>query len=84
MFMIAMGINVRDTITGFAGKVTGRVEYITGCNQYLLAPKVGENGDFKEGHFFDEQRLEIVPDDPAITELDNSKARGFGEPAPKK
>lgn len=35
--MIKLGQKAKDRITGFAGTITGKVEYITGCNQVLLA-----------------------------------------------
>jgi hypothetical protein len=36
--LIALGRRGRDVITGFEGVITGHVAYLTGCNQYLLAP----------------------------------------------
>ena len=35
-----LGQKVKDSITGFAGIVTGRAEYITGCHQILVQPPV--------------------------------------------
>ena len=37
---IELGQKVQDSITGFAGLVTGRCEYITGCNQILIQPPI--------------------------------------------
>lgn len=82
-FKIELGVMARDMITGFQGTVTGRVECISGCNQYLLAPKVSDDGEHRTGCYFDEQRLEVVLDKPTV-KLDNSKARGPDTPAPKK
>jgi len=78
--VITLGSKVKDKITGFTGIVTGRCEYITGCNQVLVAPQVTESGDFKESHWFDEQRLDQVGD--AILVLDNGASPGFDKPAP--
>lgn len=50
------GVELKDTITGYKGTVTGRADYITGCNQYLLQPKI-KAGEFKEGTWWDEDRL---------------------------
>ena len=52
-----MGSTAKDLITGFEGIVTGRAEYITGCDQYLLQPKV-KDGAHVEGRWFDDNRLE--------------------------
>ncbi len=77
--MIKLGSFVEDRITTFAGVVTGRAEYITGCNQYLVTPK---NSD-KEGRWIDEQRLGVRPDIEPIT-IDNSNGNGADLPAPIK
>jgi len=56
MFKINMKAKVKDSITGFAGIVTGRVEYVTGCRQYLVAPKSQKN-KFGDSIWLDEDRL---------------------------
>jgi hypothetical protein len=76
----SFGLTMRDKITGFTGTATGYVQYITGCNQYLLAPKVGEDGDLKSPQWFDEQRLEVVGE--TRIELDNGGTPGADRPAP--
>ena len=59
--MIQLGDKVKDVISGFMGRTTGRAEYITGCVQFLVMPdKVGKEGKFLEGHWFDEDRLRKV------------------------
>src|SRR3546814_1776690 len=57
--MIQLGQKVKDKITGFTGIVTGYVTYITGCNQALFAPQVGQDGAIKDACWFDEQRLVV-------------------------
>jgi len=59
-FEFKKGDLLKDKITEFQGIVTGRADYLTGCNTYLLVPKVGEKGEFREGYWFDEQRLEKI------------------------
>jgi hypothetical protein len=76
-----LGITAKDKITGFQGVVAGFCQYISGCNQALLIPKIGENGDFKESHWFDVQRLEAVAAD--VIKLDNAETPGFEKGAPK-
>ncbi len=61
MFKIKMLAHVRDQITGFAGTVTGRAEYVTGCRQYLVVPPMKEGAAaYPDGTWLDEDRLEIA------------------------
>lgn len=57
--MIRFGDTVRDKITGIEGIVTGRCEYITGCNQYLVQPKAQNKVEKPKNYWFDEDRLEL-------------------------
>ena len=53
-----LGFKVKDKISGIEGVTTGFVEYITGCNQYLICPK-SEDNQFRESIWIDEVRLEF-------------------------
>lgn len=64
---ILMGQKAKDVITGFQGIVTGKAQYITGCEQALLVPPVKPDGEFVSGNWFDEDRLDLV--DPLIPAL---------------
>lgn len=55
-----IGRTVRDQITGFQGVVTGRVEYLTGCNQLLVAPPTDKTGALRDSQWFDEQRCAVT------------------------
>lgn len=77
-----LGKKLKDKITGFTGIATGKATYITGCDQYLLAPQCAENGSFIDGHWFDEGRLEII-DDSLKLEVAADKP-GCDKEAPKK
>ena len=82
---IENGQKVKDVITGFVGMVTGRCEYITGCNQVLVQPEVKEPGkgtEFQEPRWFDEDRCEVF-DIPKFV-LPAKTAPGFDKPAPVK
>lgn len=57
MFKFELGITVVEIVTGYTGIVTARVEFITGCNQYHVQPKLKGNAEFQEGRYFDETRL---------------------------
>lgn len=73
-----LGFMGSDKVTGFKGRVTAVVEYLSGCTQILLSPSVKDDGTEREGKFFDVQRIVIDSTIPAIV-LDNSKTPGFGE-----
>jgi hypothetical protein len=76
---IAMGREYKDKITGFGGICTGRAQYISGCSQALLTPKV-KKGESTKAEWFDEQRLEIASG--KVVKLDNSETPGCDIAAP--
>ncbi|WP_309086432.1 hypothetical protein [Chelativorans sp.] len=77
-----LGTKVRDRITGFSGVVTGRVEYLTGCNQVLVSPPAKEDGSLVAAEWLDEQRLEVISEDRIL--LDNGASPGCDRPAPRR
>lgn len=81
--MINLGSKVKDKITGFSGVVTGFVTYLSGFNQALVVPRVGKDGAFKDGQWFDEQRL-VINKKIAPIKLDNGKTPGADIAAPKR
>lgn len=80
---IKLGSKVRDIISGFTGVATGRAEYISGCAQVLIGPVVGKDGSFRDGQWFDEQRLVVDPKAKQIV-LDNTVTPGPDKAAPKR
>lgn len=54
------GKRAQDRVTGFQGIITGRCEYLYGCTQYCIVPDVDKDGQMKEGHWFDEGRVELI------------------------
>ena len=59
-----LGQEVKDRITDFQGIVTGTVQYITGCEQALVQPRMKLSGDFVESRWFDQDRLEVIEAKP--------------------
>ena len=59
---IRLGLKVRDKVTGFEGIATAKCEYINGCIQYGVTPKIGEDGKYPDCQYLDYKRLEIVGD----------------------
>lgn len=57
---IKLGDKVRDSITGFEGTATARVEYINGCVQFCVTPRVDKDGKSGVAEYVDYQRLEVV------------------------
>lgn len=75
---------VRDKITGFKGTVTGHADYITGCDQYLVQPE-SKDGDWKEGRWFDGNRLEVSEKvKPVFFNTNGLNDNGADTPAPLK
>lgn len=77
---IAIGSTYKDKITGFTGLATGHCTYISGCNQTLLQPRVDDKGEFRDGKWLDDQRLELVAAE-SVT-LNNGSTPGCDTPAP--
>jgi hypothetical protein len=57
---IALGSKVFDRITGFEGIAVARVEYINGCVQYCVQPRVDKDGKVPDSQYLDDKRLEVV------------------------
>ncbi len=56
---LQMGQEVVDLISGFKGIVTGFAQYVTGCTQALVQPKM-RGGSFIEGRWIDLDRLKVT------------------------
>lgn len=56
--MFKLGEKLRDRVTGFEGIATSRTEYLNGCVQYVLTPKI-KKGETKypTGVDLDEENL---------------------------
>lgn len=83
MERMELGWTVRDSVTGFYGVVTGRVEYLTGCAQLLVQPGVKDDGEWRESRWFDETR--VVRVGGSVVKIPTaSKTDGPDKPAPRK
>ena len=63
--MDKLGKKAKDKITGFEGIITGKIIFLTGCNQYCLVPKKLKDGTLPKSQWFDEGRVIITG--PGIT-----------------
>lgn len=76
-----LGTKAKDKITGFQGVITGRVQYLTGCDQYLIQPECGSDGKYPDSYWIDENRIDLV--DATVMEIDTSTVNGPCGAAPK-
>lgn len=77
------GLKAKDIISGFTGIITGHSDYITGCDQYLLAPQVRDDNSVSDSKWYDENRIEILPNEQKII-LNTEESQGACELAPVK
>lgn len=57
---IELGDTVRDKVSGFKGTATSKTEFLNGCIQYDIIPKVGKDNKIIEGVAIDENSLEVI------------------------
>ena len=59
--VINLNQNVKDSITGFEGKVTGKSQYLFGLNRIQITPmSLKSDGSPIPAEWFDEGRIEEV------------------------
>lgn len=56
----SLGLEARDLVTGFTGIVTAYCQYLTGCTQVAITPKMGADGKLPDTLWFDIQRVETT------------------------
>lgn len=61
VWSIRLGTKVVDAVTGFEGVATARLEFLNGCVQYCVTPRVDKKGKIQEGYYLDSAQL-VVPD----------------------
>ena len=58
--MIKLGDKVKDTVTGFAGIVVSKIEYLNGCMRLGIQAKMNKDGKIEEAQYFDIEQIKIV------------------------
>jgi hypothetical protein len=76
-----LGKHATDKVTGFSGVVVGFCQYLTGCDQYLLAPKTEDSTKMPESHWFDSNRIHFGK--AVVVCVDTTQERGPDKPAPR-
>jgi len=79
-FNIELGANVRDKVTGIAGIVIGRTEWLTGCRTYGVQPTKLKDGMAYDPVWHDETRLEVLKKGRVVTPV----YTGGPAPTPKR
>lgn len=80
--MIELGQEAKDKITGFKGIIIGRIQYLTGCDQYGLAPKTPEGQKPLQTEWFDEGRIEITGKGVLAEDVKTEKNGGVNRDCP--
>lgn len=80
--MIALGKKARDKITGFEGIITGRTQYLYGCDQYCIVPPA-RDGEIRSGEWFDEGRILVLGNGVAPSEVRVDKPGGPNRDCPR-
>ena len=75
-----LGDKVKDTVTGFKGTITARIEYLNGCLQYCVEPKVGKEGKVEKHYYVDEGQLELIEARSARARKASEKGTGGDMP----
>ena len=57
---ICLGDEVKDTVTGFKGIVTGISTFLHGCRRIAVQPKIDKEGKIPEPNWIDEPQLKVV------------------------
>lgn len=83
LFKHELGKIGKDKITGFAGIITSRVNFLTGCNRYCIQPTKLHEGKPIEGVYFDEDQVEITGTGISPKSVSGEK-RGACAPNPTK
>lgn len=58
-----LGLKAKDKVSGYTGIITGVVEYLTGNKSFELTQSVAPGGEYKEGVWFDVNRIEIIEEE---------------------
>lgn len=80
--MLELGQKAKDKVTGFEGILTGRAQYLYGCEQYCIVPQAKE-GTMKTGEWFDIGRIEITGPGILPSEVTAEEPGGPNRDCPK-
>jgi len=81
MFKYELGEQVKSMTTGVKGTITGRVQYITGCDQYCIQPKSKDGRSKPDSIWIDENAIKRCKG--KRLKIDNSSIKGGVQDSPK-
>ena len=67
-----LGQKIRCKVTGFEGIATAKCEYLNGCIQFAVKPKMTEDGKMPDAIYIDVEQLEVVNEKPIKTKRTNT------------
>lgn len=70
-----LGKKAKDKITGFEGIIVGKISYLTGCDQYGIAPPA-KDGKVENTLWFDVKRVEVTGEGVIIEDVKDEKHPG--------
>lgn len=77
---IELGKKYKDTVSGWEGIATLRLEFLNGCIRYELSGK--DKDGAPQGHVFDEEQLLLVEDELAPLVVATPTRTGGDRPTP--
>ena len=82
---VTLGNKVRDIVTGFEGIAISRIEYLNGCIQYGVKPKVNKDGKHLDVEYIDQEQIEVISKGVTakVTKLTSDTPGGDQPDAPK-
>lgn len=79
-----LGKKAKDKVTGFEGIIIGKINYLTGCDQYGIVAPVKKGEATKSAEWFDVHRVLITGPGVKINQVSKkSDPGGISRDAPK-
>lgn len=75
-----LGKTMRDEVSGFTGIATGKLEWMNGCVQFFLKPKIGDDQKMRDGEWIDSNQLTVVGDGITMEKRDTGGPAAEGIP----
>jgi len=70
--MIELGQKVKCKVTGFTGIATAKIEFLNGCIQFCVKPKIkAKDNKMPEGQYIDVEQLEVVGEGTRVKKKGN-------------
>jgi len=69
-FKFELGETLQCKVTEFTGIATAKVEYLNGCIQYCLVPKIGADNKRPNGEYIDQGQLSKINNGISVEQSD--------------